>query len=198
MEKIKSKNLSKMIKISILSAIALILMFFEFALPIFPDFLKIDLSEVPVLIGAFALGPLSGILIELMKNLLHFVIKSQTAGIGEMANFLVGCSFVLPAAYIYSKNKTRKGAMVGLLLGVVIMVISASLLNYFVLLPLYEKVLGFPISAIVEWASKVNKNIKDVNSLIVYSIAPFNLLKGTFASLITILIYKRVSPILHK
>ncbi|SEF39676.1 Riboflavin transporter FmnP [Caloramator fervidus] len=195
---VKSKKLSNMIKVSILSAISLILMFFEFSLPIFPEFLKIDLSDIPPLLGAFALGPLYGVLVEFIKNILHFVLKGQTAGIGEMANFLVGISLVYPASYIYFKNKTKKGAFLGLFIGVVVMVISASLLNYFVLLPLYEKVLNFPISAIIEWASKVNKNIKDINSLIVYSIAPFNLIKGVIVSFLTILIYKRVSPILHK
>jgi len=195
---VKSKKLSNMIKVSILSAISLILMFFEFSLPIFPEFLKIDLSDIPPLLGAFALGPLYGVLIEFIKNILHFVLKGQTAGIGEMANFLVGISLVYPASYIYFKNKTKKSAFLGLFIGVVVMVISASLLNYFVFLPLYEKILNFPISAIIEWASKVNKNIKDINSLIVYSIAPFNFIKGVIVSFATILIYKRVSPILHK
>ncbi|WP_057977046.1 ECF transporter S component [Caloramator mitchellensis] len=194
----KSKNLSKTIKVSLLSAFALILMFFEFALPIFPDFLKIDLSDVPALIGAFALGPMAGIMIEFVKNLIHFAVKNQTAGIGEAANFLVGVSFVLPAALIYRKNKTKTGAIYAVICGIISMGVTASLLNYYIFLPLYEKVLHFPIDAIVGIAAKVNPAIKDINTLIVYSILPFNLVKGLIASAVTILIYKRVSPILHK
>lgn len=195
----KNKKLSVLVKISILSAMALILMFIlEFPLPIFPEFLKLDLSEVPVLLGTFALGPYAGVIIELVKNLIHVFLKPSTMGIGELANFVVGSSMVLTAGFIYKRERNKKGALKGLIVGTIVMAIVAAISNYYVFLPLYESVLGFKISMIVDMSSKVNPSIKDLNTLIIYSIIPFNLFKGMVTSLITFLLYKRVSPILHK
>ncbi|QCX33939.1 ECF transporter S component [Caloramator sp. E03] len=192
------KKISSLIKISVLSAMAFILMFLEFPLPMFPDFLKIDISDIPALFAAFSIGPFAGVLVEFIKNLLHLIVKNSTAGIGEFANFIVGFAMVFTAGVIYKKNKTKKGAVFSLICGTVAMAIIASLGNYFIFLPLYEKVLMFPIKAVVGIASKVNKNVKDINTLIIYSILPFNILKGIIVSLITLLVYKKVSPILHK
>lgn len=192
------KKLSSLIKISVLSAMAFVLMFLEFPLPIFPEFLKIDISDVPALLASFSMGPLAGTLVELVKNLLHLIIKGGTAGIGELANFVVGFAMVFTAGLIYKKNKTKKGALISLILGTIAMGVIASIANYFVFLPLYEKVLMFPINAVVGIASKVNKNVKDINTLILYSILPFNILKGLIISVIVLLLYKKVSPILHK
>lgn len=193
-----NRNLSKLVKISLLSAMAFILMFFEFPIPLFPDFLKIDFSDIPALLGAFSMGPLAGVVIELIKNILHLIIKNQTAGVGELANFVVGAAFVLIAGLIYRNQKTKKSAFVGLGIGIISMAIVASVFNYFVLLPLYETVLHFPISAVVAMSSKVNGAIIDVKTLITYSIFPFNLLKGIVVSIVTLIMYKKVSPILHK
>lgn len=194
-----NKKLSTLVKISILSAMGLILMFIlEFPLPVFPDFLKFDFSEVPVLLGTFALGPVAGVIIEFIKNLIHMFLKPSTMGIGELANFIVGSSMVVAAGLLYKRGKTRKSALLGLGAGILVMTVVAAVTNYFVLLPLYESVLGFKISMIVDMSSKVNPSIKDINTLIIYSIVPFNLLKGAIVSLITFLMYKKVSPILHK
>lgn len=193
-----NKKLSTLIKISVLSTMAFILMFFEFPLPIFPDFLKIDLSDIPALLGAFSIGPAAGIVIELIKNLLHLIVKNQTAGIGELANFIVGSAFAATAGIIYKNKKTRKGAAISLLAGIIVMGLAASLGNYFIFLPLYEKVLMFPVSAVIGMAAKVNKAVVNLNTLIIYSILPFNIMKGVIVSIITSLVYKRVSPILHK
>jgi riboflavin transporter len=193
-----NKNLSKLIKISLLSAMALILMFFEFPVPLFPEFLKIDLSDIPALLGAFALGPIAGVAIELIKNVLHLIIGTKTAGVGELANFIVGAAFVFASGLIYQKQKSRKTALVGLGVGTLVMAVVASVFNYYVLLPLYETVLHFPVSAVVAMTSKVNGAVIDVKTLIVYSILPFNLIKGVVVSIIAIIMYKKVSPILHK
>lgn len=194
----KNSKLNKLVKISLLGVIAFLLMLIEIATPLFPTFLKFDISDLPALIGAFALGPAAGVAIELLKNILHGIFKGGTAFIGEFANFIVGSALVLTAGYIYNKNRTKKTAITALVAGTLVMTLVASIFNYFILLPLYEKVLNFPISAVVGMASKVNPNIKDLNSLIVWCIAPFNLIKGLIISVLTSMAYKSVSPILKQ
>ena len=191
----KLLNIKNMTKISILSVIAFILMQIEFPIPIFPSFLKIDLSDLPALVGGFALGPIVGILIELFKNLMH-LIQTSTSGVGELANFLVGVALVAPASLIYYRNKTRNKSGSGLVGCTIGMGIVGGLSNYYILLPFYANVLKFPIEAIVEMGSLVNSNIVDLNSLIFYAIIPFNILKGIVLSVITMLIYKRISSLL--
>jgi riboflavin transporter FmnP len=191
----KLLNIKNMTKISILSVIAFILMQLEFPVPLFPSFLKIDLSDLPALIGGFALGPIVGILIELFKNLMH-LIQTSTSGVGELANFLVGIALVAPASMIYYRDKTKKNAIIGLFIGTIAMGVVGGLANYFILLPFYANVLKFPINAIVEMGNLVNNNIVDLNSLIFYAIIPFNILKGMVLSVITMLIYKRISSLL--
>ena len=191
----KLLNIKNMTKISILSVIAFILMQLEFPVPIFPSFLQIDLSDLPALVGGFALGPVVGILIVLFKNLMH-LIQTSTSGVGELANFLVGIALVAPASLIYYRNKTKKNAIIGLFIGTIAMGIMGGLANYYILLPFYANVLKFPIDAIVEMGNIVNSNIVDLNSLIIYAIIPFNILKGILLSVVTMLIYKRISSLL--
>ena len=194
----KDQRLNKLIKISLLSAIAFLLMFIEFGLPIFPSFLKVDISDLPALIGAFALGPVAGVAIEFLKNILHLVFRNDTMGVGELANFLVGAILVFTAGMLYKRKKTKNNALFSVIIGTIAMTIGAAILNYFVFLPLYETVLHFPIEAVVGMGKAINPNIKDLNTFIVWSIIPFNLLKGVIVSGITLLMYKRISPILHK
>lgn len=182
-------------KIGILSAIAVILMFFEVPLPMMPSFLKLDASELPAIIGAFVLGPMAGIGIEFIKNLLH-VASTQTMGIGEIANFLVGAAFILPAGYLYQKYKSQRGAIISLTIGTFSMMLVASLLNYFILLPLYQAVLHFPLEQIINMGTVANPNIIDLKSFITMAIAPFNLIKGVVISVFTLLIYKKILPVL--
>ncbi|MBU3180476.1 ECF transporter S component [Clostridium psychrophilum] len=194
----RNEKLVRLIKISLLAVMAFLLMYIELPIPIFPEFLKIDISDLPALLGAFALGPVAGVIIELFKNILHGMLASKTAFIGELANFLVGSCLILVSGYIYKVRKSKKGAIVGLLIGVVCMSMFAAILNYFVILPLYETVLGFPISAVVGMGSKLNHNINDLNSFVIWMIVPFNLFKGIIISAMTLALYKSVSPILHK
>ncbi|MBW9150334.1 ECF transporter S component [Clostridium sp. CM028] len=194
----RDEKLVKLIKISLLSVMAFLLMYIELPIPIFPDFLKIDISDLPALLGAFALGPIAGVVIELFKNILHGMLATKTAFVGEVANFLVGSCLVLVSGYIYKARKSKGGAIAGLLIGVICMSFFAGILNYFVVLPLYEKVLGFPVASVIEMGSKINHNIVDLNSFIIWSIIPFNLLKGMVLSAMTLALYKSVSPILHK
>lgn len=194
----KNGKLNRLVKMSLLGVIGFLLMFIEVPIPVFPAFLKIDISDLPALIGAFALGPAAGIGIELLKNILHGIFVGGSAFIGELANFVVGSVLAFSAGYVYNKNKSKKTAALGLVVGTLAMTVVASVFNYFVLLPLYEKVLHFPINAIVAMGSKVNSNIKDLNSLIVWSIAPFNIIKGAVVSVLTMAAYKSVSSILHE
>lgn len=194
----KNEKLNKLVKVSLLSVIGFILMFVEISTPIFPTFLQFDVSDLPALIGAFAFGPAAGIAIEFLKNILHGLFVGKTAFVGEMANFVVGSVLVATAGYIYGRNKTRKMAIGALAVSTVVMSLAASVLNYFIFLPLYETVLHFPISAIVAMGSKINSNIKDLNGFVVWSILPFNLIKGTIISVLTMLVYKSVSTILHE
>lgn len=185
----------KLVKVSILSAIAFIVMMIEFPLPIFPEFLKIDLSDIPALIGGFAMGPLVGVVIELVKNVLHLLV-TKTAGIGEIANFIVGAVFVFTSAKIYSGNRTKKGAAISLLVGTIAMSIVACFLNYFVLIPLYETALNFPISAMIGMANSITGMVSNLLTLVLFSILPFNLLKGIIVSIVVFLIYKKVETII--
>jgi riboflavin transporter len=192
----KNSKLNRLVKISLLGVIGTVLMFFEFALPIFPSFIKIDISDMPALIGTFALGPWSGIMIELLKNILHGIFASQTAFVGELANFIIGSVFVTTAGVIYKFKKSKLNAVVGLIVGTIAMTISACVLNYFVLLPLYEKAFNFPISQMVDIASRINGNITGIGTLILWSIAPFNILKGILLTGLTLVVYKSVAPVL--
>lgn len=193
----KKFDLSTQLKITLMGVLAFIIMFMELPLPMFPEFLKIDVSDVPALMAGFALGPIAGVLVELLKNVLH-LLRTSTVGVGELANFLVGAALVVPASIIYKKDKSRKNAIIGLLVGIVCMAGMGAIANYFILIPFYEKVMGFPVEAIVGMSAAVNGAIKDLPTLILYAIVPFNLLKGIVVSAITVALYKYVSPLLHK
>lgn len=186
-----------MVKISVLAVISMVLMLFDLSVWFTPQFLRLDISDLPALIGAFAMGPMAGVLVQLVKNLLNLLIDgSLTGGVGEFSNFLVGSVLVYIAGYIYYKKKTFKNAIIGLIFGVLAMTGFASLSNYFVVFPLYAKIM--PLDKIIEGASLVNRFVVDYKTLILYAVVPFNLLKGTAVSIVTILLYKRVSPILKR
>lgn len=193
----RSMTTNTMTKISLLSAISFVLMLIEFPLAMFPMFLKIDLSDIPALIGGFAIGPIAGVAIVAIKNILHGVVKTSSAGVGELANFIVGAALVFPASIIYRHEKSRRTALIGLLVGIVSMAITGALANYYILIPFYAKI-GMPIEVIIDLSSKANSAIVDLKSLILYAIIPFNLVKGTIVTFFTVLVYKKISPILHK
>ena len=187
-----------LVEIAMLGAVAAILMYLEFPLPfIAPPFYEIDLSEIPVLIGAFSLGPVAGACIELIKVLLKLLLKgTSTAFVGDIANFFIGCSFIIPAALIYKKHKTKKNALVGMVVGTVFMAVVGCFLNAYVLLPTYSVAFGMPMDVIIDMGNQVNSHINNVATFVVIAVAPFNLIKGFIVSLITFLLYKHISPIL--
>ncbi len=191
-------NVRNMVQIGMLGALATILMLFEIPLFFAPSFYEIDLSEIPVLIGAFSMGPVAGILIELVKILLNFVLNGTiTMGVGEASNFLIGISFIVPASICYRKVHTRKGAIKGLLLGGLVMVLVGSLLNAFLLLPVYAMAFGMEdLSPLIQMGSAVNPLIKDLGTFICFAVAPFNALKALITGCVTLLLYKKISFLL--
>ena len=185
-----------MVQVGMLSAIATVLMLFEIPLPFAPSFYEIDFSEVPVLIGCFTMGPLAGAAIEMVKILLNFLINGTvTAGVGEIANFLIGCALCVPAGLLYKKQKTRKGALIGMAVGTGMMVIVGCVINAYVLLPVYAKAFQMPLDALIGMGTAVNPNITGLSTFVIFAVAPFNLLKGVLVSVIVLAIYKKISPI---
>ena len=184
--------------IGILSAIACVLMILEFpVLFIAPDFYKFDFSDFPAIIGAFALGPIPGVIIEGLKNILKIIVKGTNSGfIGEAANFTMGVFFVLPASLIYFFKKTKKRAVIGLVISTAVCVVIGSLLNAFILLPAYSKFYGAPIEVFIAEGTKVHAIITDLPTFVMFAVAPFNLLKYTVITVLTILIYKSLSRVL--
>lgn len=197
---LNQRNNTKVIaKVGVLGAVATVLMLFEFPLWFAPNFYELDFSEVPVLLGTFALGPAAGAMIELVKILINFVVNgTDTGGIGEFANLLIGCSFIVPAGIIYKKHKTFKSAILGLIVGTISLAIVGAFLNYFLLLPVYSKIYGAPIQAFIDMGNVLNPAITDLKTFVMYAVVPFNIFKGIVVSAMVILIYKRLSPILHK
>lgn len=197
---VKQRSNAKVIaKVGVLSAVATILMLFDFPLWFAPNFYQLDFSEVPVLLGTFALGPVAGIAIEFVKILINFVLNgTDTGGIGEVANFIVGCSFIIPAGYIYKHKKSFGAAIVAMIVGTAALAAVGSLMNYYLLLPVYAKIYGAPIQAFVDMGNLLNPAITDLKTLVLYAVVPFNIFKGIVVSSITLLVYKRISPILHK
>lgn len=187
-----------LVEIGMLGAIATVLMLFEFPLPfIAPPFYEIDLSEVPVLVGAFALGPAAGATIELVKILINLLINgTATAFVGEIGNYIIGCSFIIPAALIYKKKKSKTNALIGMVIGTIIMTVFGCFLNAYVLLPTYAAAFGMPIDAIIEMGTAINPGIDNIMTFVIIAVAPFNIIKGIVVSICTMLIYKHISPIL--
>lgn len=184
-------------KTGILTAVATVLMYLEMSLPLMPVFLKFDFSDTVVLLAAFSMGPLTGVLVQLLKNMLHLPV-TMTGGVGELANFLIGASFVGTAGLIYKLKKDRAGAFLGMAIGTLAMTLFASLLNYFFMLPFYIQVMEFPLPAIIDMTRAAgNRFVTDMETLIYFVFVPFNLFKGIVVSLIVAVIYKRVSRLLH-
>lgn len=187
----------KIAMIGAFSAIAAVLMLFEFPVPFAPPFYELDFSEIPALIGAFAFGPVAGVMIEFCKILLKLMIKgTSTAFVGDLANFVIGCSLIMPASIIYSFKKTRKTAVLACVVGTLCMTIFGSAFNAIYLLPAFSKLYGMPLDTIVSMGTEVNGNISGVTTLVIFAVAPLNLLKGFIASGITLPTYKPLSPVL--
>lgn len=182
---------------SMLAALAAGLMFIEFPLPFLaPPFYELDFSEVPVLVGTYSMGPMAGVIIELIKILVKFIIKgTSTGGVGELANFIIGCSFVLPAGIIYKHKKSRKNALIGMIIGTATMTIVGIIFNTFILVPLYANFI--PMEAIISAGKEIVPLITDTFTFCVFCVGPFNIVKGLIISVVVFFIYKPLSNLIH-
>lgn len=179
----KNRNVTKMVTVAMLGSIAYLLMMLDFPFPGFPVFLRIDFSDVPALVAAIMFGPVAMMIVEATKNVLYYGIQGSLTGVpvGEIANFIAGCIFILPAAYLYRKYRSVKGLTTGLVIGTVIMTVSMSVLNYYLILPAYTWFLNSPaMSGAV------------MKQLIITSIMPFNIIKGVFIAVVAVLLISRL------
>jgi len=186
--------------VAVSAALAGLLMLLEVPLTFLaPNFYKVDLSELPTLICTFYLGPVAGVLTEFLKILIKLIFKATTtAFVGELANFAVGCALVLPASIVYHCRRTRGGAIVGLLSGTLIMAVFGSLFNAVYLLPAFAEMFHMPLEAIVDMGTKINSGISSISTFVLLAVAPLNLVKGLVVSVLTMLLYKRVQPMMFK
>ena len=192
-------GIRKMAMVGMFSAIAMILHLFDFPLPFAPGFYKLDFSELPILIGTFAFGPTAGVMMEFVKILLKLFIKgTSTAFVGDLANFVIGCSFILPASAIYAFRKSKKTAIAACVIGTLILTVFGTAFNAVYLHPAFSRLYGMPLESLLEMGSAVNPLAGENNivSFVAACVAPLNLIKGASVSLVTLLVYKPLSPII--
>ena len=189
----KRVNVRYLTVTAMLSAIAYILMFLDFSVPFMPGFIKMDLSELPALIGSFAMGPLCGVVVCLIKNVLHLFITT-TGGVGELSNFILGVAFVLPAGLIYKHKKNRRTALIGSIAGALFMGIFSVVSNYFLVYPVYYNFM--PQDVILAAYQAILPSMKNILQCLICFNMPFTIVKGLFSVVITFLTYKHISPIL--
>lgn len=185
----------KITTLAFLSAISTLLMFVEFSVPIMPTFLKFDVSDVPGLIAAFSISPSSGIIVIFIKNLFSAFLSS-TMGVGELCNFIVGVTFVFTSGVIYKHHKTKKGAVLAMLCGTLMMSAVAVFVNYFVIIPVYSLIM--PMDLIIDMCKAINSNVNSLLKIVIVFVLPFNIIKGFLVSFITFIIYKKLSPIIKE
>ena len=183
---------------AMLAAVSIVLMQFDFSVPLMPSFIKMDISDLPALIGTFALGPVCGVMTELIKNLLH-LLRTSTGGVGELSNFLLGCAFVLPAGLIYKAKKTKKSALIAAVVGALCMAVLSVFTNYFIVYPVYYNFMAKEVivAAYDAIASGVfGTHVSGILQCLICFNMPFTFIKGMLSVIVTMLIYKPLSPIL--
>lgn len=191
----KNKKIRMITGTAMLTAVGVVLQYIEISIPIIPSFIKLDFSDLPELIGAFAYGPATGVLICLFRNLIHMAV-SQSGFVGELSNFILGAVFALTAGLIYKHNKTKKGAVIGGIAGAIVMAAVSLPSNYFIIYPLYYSVLGFPESAVLGMYQALLPRVKNIfEALLIFNV-PFTLAKALICTVVAILIYKPLSPLL--
>lgn len=194
-----SARLGKNVTIAMLAAIATILMLFDFPVAFVPSFYKMDFSELPVIIAAFAMGPLAGVTTEFIKVLLNlFINGTGTAFVGEFANFIMGCCYVIPASIFYYSKKKRSFAIIGLAVGTVMTAVAGCFLNGYLLIPTYSKLFHMPLDVIIGMGTEKNGAVNGVMSFVVLLVAPFNMIKYSITSVMVMLVYKPLSRLLKK
>lgn len=194
--KMSSKEKTRIIAgCGMLTAVAVVLQYLEIPIPIMPGFIKLDFSDLPEIIGAFAYGPVAGIVIALLKNLIHMAV-SQSGFVGELSNFMLGAVFAGVAGLIYSKNKTKKGAIIASLSGTLAMALISWATNYFIIYPLYYSVMGFPEPAILQMYQALLPSTKNIAQALIIFNVPFTFAKGLIDVAVALVIYKPLSKLL--
>lgn len=189
----RTRKTRKMVMTAMLAAVSSVLMFFSFNVPLMPGFIKMDFSELPALIASFALGPVSGVAVCLVKNLVNLFFTT-TGGVGELSNFLLGSLFVAPAGIVYRKIKGRKGALVGSLIGAAAMAVCSVFSNYYVVYPIYTAFMS--MEAILGMYRAINPHVENLWQALLWFNMPFTFLKGMCSVAITFVIYKKFSPLI--
>ncbi|MDD3242919.1 MAG: ECF transporter S component [Eubacteriales bacterium] len=192
-ETVRPFPVRKLTMTAVMAAVASVLMFLSFNVPLMPSFLKMDFSELPALIASFALGPWWGVLVCLVKNLVNLFFTT-TGGVGELSNFLLGAAFVGIAGLVYQKMQGRKGALIGSLIGAAAMAVFSVFSNYYVVYPVYTAFM--PMEAILGMYQAILPAVKNLWQALIYFNVPFTFLKGMANVIITFLIYKRISPLI--
>lgn len=191
----KNKKIRVITGTAMLTAVGVILQYIEISIPIIPSFIKLDFSDLPELIGAFAYGPVAGVIICLLRNLIHMAATSS-AGVGELSNFILGAVFSLVAGLIYKHKKTKKSAVIAVISGAAAMAVVSLATNYFLIYPLYYSVLGFPEEAVLGMYQAILPSVDNIfQALLIFNV-PFTFVKGLICAVVCILIYKPLSPLL--
>ncbi len=185
-------------KVGVLSAIAYVLMFISVPLPIFPSFLKIDVSDIPAIFGGMSLGPMAGLAIVVVINFLQGITASTTGGVGEFANVVIGGSYVFMICLFYRKFKSTKGVLFGGLVGIIAMTIVGCIVNYYIMMPLYATVYGMPLEQIVQMGTVINPRVTDLFTFVIWMIAPFNIVKAGLMTIVTLPLFKKMEKLLSK
>lgn len=192
----KTKMSTRLIaQIGILAAISYLLRFFEIPLPIFPPFLRIDLSDVVAVFGGISMGPVAGFVIVVIKNLLQAITGSTTGGVGEIANVLIAGPYVLMICLFCRKVKSYKNVLIGSVLGTIAMAIVGAVVDYFIVFPLYAKVM-VPMDVIIQMGTVLNPRVTDLFSFMIWLVVPFNIVKGAVMTVVILPLYKKVEKIL--
>lgn len=195
----KRRGARYVVFVAMFGAIAAVLMLFEIPLFFAPSFYELDLSEIPVLMCSFYLGPVAGVVCEFIKIVIKLLLKNtSTMFVGDFANFVVGCTLVLPASIIYHAKKSKKTALIGMGTGTAVMTIFGSMFNAIYLLPKFASIFGMPLEAIIAMGTEVNGAINSVSTLVLFAVVPFNLLKGVIVSAATFFLYKRLEPVFFR
>ena len=180
---------------ALLAALATVLMFFNFSVPIMPGFIKVDFSDLPALLASFAFGPWSGVAVCFIKNLINLLTATTTNGIGELSNFILGVLFVFPAGLVYRLKKNRAGALAGSFIGAFTMAVVSVFTNYYIVYPVYTTMM--PLETIIKAYQVINPYVTDLWTALIYMNLPFTLVKGLLNVGLAFLVYKRLSPIFH-
>lgn len=194
----RKTKVNKLVVMAMFSALAVIIMYFEFPLPfIAPGFYELDLSEIPILIGSFMYGPVAGVVMEGVKILLKLCLKgTSTAFVGDFANFVIGCCIVVPASVVYHTKRNKKRAIIGLIVGGVTLVVAGAFMNGLYLLPKYSQLYGVPIEAFISQGTEITPAISDITTFVMLAVVPFNIIKVLIVCTVTGLMYKHVSRML--